>query len=213
MEISRLMKEIVLATTNPGKIIEFKAFSFPDIEYLPLSLFHIEMPEETGQSFIENALLKARHVSQASQKPAVADDSGLVVPILGGEPGIRSARYAHEKANDKENIDCLLKRLKNLNEGQTNQDAETLHAAYFYTALVFVSHANDPVPLIAIGELQGQIAPRPIGDQGFGYDPIFYLPSYQCTLAQLSLTQKNQLSHRAKALIKMRQLFMEHYVP
>lgn len=183
------MKEIILATDNKGKITELEAILAP-LHCIPQSALGIESPEETGLSFVENAILKARHASRLSNKPALADDSGLVVPILNGEPGIYSARYAGIHASDADNIALLL----------ANLGAEPEREAYFYCAIALVQHANDPTPLIATGKLLGRIANAPAGEQGFGYDPVFYLPAHQCTVAQLPATIKNTISHRAQAL-------------
>ncbi|STX27882.1 ribosomal protein Ham1 [Legionella beliardensis] len=190
------MKEIILATTNQGKIAELQALLSPVHCISQLSL-GIESVAETGQSFIENALIKARHVSLVANKPALADDSGLVVPILKGEPGIYSARYAGEKASDQENINLLLEKLKDIPTEQRQ--------AFFYCAIVLVQHPNDPTPLIAWGYWHGLIAHAKAGKQGFGYDPIFYIPDYQCTAAQLPANIKNKDSHRAQALAQLQQ--------
>lgn len=190
------MQEIILATNNQGKIAEFQAILSP-IRCLSQSQFDIEPAEETGLSFVENALLKARHVSQKTNKPALADDSGLVVHALGGKPGIYSARYAGVGANDADNIALLLEELKDTPLAERQ--------AFFYCALVLVQHANDPIPIIACGQLEGVIATERSGEYGFGYDPIFYLPSQGCTAAQLPPEVKNTLSHRARALAQLRQ--------
>lgn len=191
-----MMQEIILATSNQGKIAEFQAILSP-IHCLSQSQFGIEPVEETGLSFVENALLKARHVSQITNKPALADDSGLVVHALGGKPGIYSARYAGLGANDSDNIALLLEQLKDTPLAKRQ--------AFFYCALVLVQHANDPIPIIACGQLKGVIAAERSGEYGFGYDPIFYLPSQRCTAAELPPEIKNTLSHRARALEQLRQ--------
>ena len=183
------MKKIILATSNAGKISELQALLSP-IECVPQGVLGIDDAEETGLSFIENALLKARHASRLSGEPALADDSGLVVPALNGQPGIYSARYAGVNASDAENIECVLRKL------QQTEDRR----AFFYCAIALVTHAEDPTPIIATGTLHGVITEARAGDKGFGYDPIFYLPSHQCTLAELSSAEKNTISHRARAL-------------
>ncbi|SNU99939.1 RdgB/HAM1 family non-canonical purine NTP pyrophosphatase [Legionella waltersii] len=193
------MKEIILATSNPGKIKELQDLLSP-ISCISQASLNIQSPEETGLSFVENAILKARHVSLISGKPALADDSGLVVPVLNGEPGIYSARYSGDNANDKRNIDLLLQKLDPISQNQRK--------AYFYCAIALVMHAKDPTPIIATGQFQGQIAQSPSGQNGFGYDPIFYVSEYQCTVAELPATIKNKISHRAKALSQLR-LFLQ----
>ncbi len=185
------MKKIILATGNAGKIAELRALLSP-IECVPQGMLGIDDAEETGLSFIENALIKARHASRLSGEPALADDSGLVVPALNGQPGIYSARFAGVNASDAENIEHLLGKLR---------DAQTADRhAFFYCAITLVTHADDPTPIIATGTLHGAITAARAGDKGFGYDPIFYLPSHQCTLAELSSAEKNTISHRARAL-------------
>ncbi len=154
--------------------------------------------EETGLSFIENAILKARHASSLANKPALADDSGLVVPSLNGEPGIYSARYAGRKANDEDNIQQLLSKMADLSQEQRQ--------AYFFCAIALMQHAKDPTPIIATGIFHGIISVKPSGTNGFGYDPVFYLNEYQCTAAELPAKIKNRISHRAKALNQLRAL-------
>ncbi len=188
---------IVLATSNPGKIKEFEALLAPRKCILQSEL-NISSADETGSTFIENALLKARYASRIAKKPAIADDSGLVVPVLNGEPGIYSSRFAGEHATDKDNINHLLERLKAVTEPGTRP------SAFFYCAIVFIQHADDPTPIFGVGRLDGEIVRTPQGSQGFGYDPVFYLPEYQCTMAELSKEQKNTISHRARALRALR---------
>ena len=185
------MKKIILATSNAGKIAELSALLYP-VECIPQGKLGIDDAEETGLSFIENALIKARYASRLSGEPALADDSGLVVPMLNGQPGIYSARFAGSNASDAENIEHLLQKL-HLEQTQERH-------AFFYCAIALITHAKDPTPIIATGTLHGVITDLPSGDQGFGYDPIFYLPSHQCTLAELSSAEKNNISHRARAL-------------
>lgn len=190
------MKKIVIASNNAGKIAEFKAL-FAPLGITPLSLKEagiISDPEETGLTFIENALIKARNAAKISGLPAIADDSGLVVPHLGGEPGIYSARYS-EQGTDSENNAKLLDKMAHL------QNEE--RAAYFKAVLVLIRHETDPVPLIAEGEVHGMIAPEVLGSEGFGYDPLFFYPDKSQTFGQLSSAEKNQISHRAIALKKL----------
>lgn len=185
------MKKIILATGNAGKIAELRALLCPT-ECIPQGVLGIDDAEETGLSFIENALIKARHASRLSGEPALADDSGLVVRALNGQPGIYSARFAGANSSDAENIERLLAKLRLV---QTNN-----REAFFYCAIALVTHAEDPTPIIATGTLHGVITEMRAGDKGFGYDPIFYLPSHHCTLAELSSAEKNTISHRAQAL-------------
>jgi len=181
---------IVLATGNSGKINEFKAL-LQSKHCIPQRDLGISDADETGLTFIENALIKARHASRMSNMPAIADDSGLVVPALQGQPGIYSSRFAGEHATDQDNIKHLLKLL---------QTQTTPIKAYFYCVIVFIQHADDPTPLFGTGRLDGHIVTNPAGTHGFGYDPIFYLSDYNCTLAELPAETKNTLSHRARAL-------------
>lgn len=187
----RTIQTIVLATQNVGKIREFQAMLAP-IRCIPQSVFGIVSADENGLSFVENAILKARHVSQCANAPALADDSGLMVAALSGRPGIYSARYAGEDADDTENIAKLIDALKDV--------PEALREAKFYCALAIVRHADDPAPLIAVGQCVGQIGFSPQGTEGFGYDPVFFLPTYGCTFAELAPAVKNTISHRAQAL-------------
>lgn len=188
---------MILATANAGKVEEFTALLCPTV-CIPQSQLGIISREESGLSFVENALLKARHASMLAQSPALADDSGLVVEALGGEPGIYSSRYALFHASTDSNIQYLLKRMQHL--------PFEARRAYFYCVLVWMRHANDPAPLIATGQWHGLIAEAPAGTSGFGYDPIFYVPDYQCTAAQLDSAIKNTISHRAMALAQLREV-------
>lgn len=191
------MNKLILATSNKGKIKELSELLAP-IQCITQSSLGIISTEENGLSFIENALIKARHASLCAGLPALADDSGIVVPALNGEPGIYSARYAGEDSSDEENIHLLLERMSHLQAEQRD--------AYFYCAIAVVTHAKDPTPLIATGVFKGIISSEPSGGGGFGYDPILYLPEHECTAAQLPTSIKNTISHRAKALNKLRQL-------
>lgn len=189
------MKEIILATSNKGKIAELEAILSP-LHCIPQANLGIENAEETGLSFVENAIIKARHASRLGNKPALADDSGLVVQSLHGAPGIYSARFAGIDATDSDNINLLLERLKDVPEAQRQ--------AYFYCAIALVDSADDPTPIIATGKLLGTISTMRSGEQGFGYDPIFYIESHHCTAAQLPAKIKNTISHRAQALNQLR---------
>lgn len=183
---------IVLATGNPGKLREMRALlaGLP-VEVLPQSEFDIEPAEETGLSFVENALIKARHASAHTGLPAIADDSGLAVDALGGAPGIYSSRFAGEQASDRDNLLQLLEQMQDVDDPD--------RVARFHCLAVWVSHAEDPVPLICQGAWEGRIARQPSGEGGFGYDPVFLLPDGR-TAAQLSREEKNSISHRAQAM-------------
>lgn len=199
------MDKIVLASGNAGKLKEFsQLFAGWQIAVLPQSDFVVEEAAETGLSFIENALIKARHASRASGLPALADDSGLAVDALGGAPGIFSARYAGAGASDDDNNRKLLEALANVPAGQ--------RTASFHCALAFVRTPDDPVPLVCTARWQGLILDGPAGDQGFGYDPLFYVPAEKLTSAQLPRAVKNRLSHRAQAVKKFEQLWHEEMV-
>ena len=192
------MKELILATSNKGKIAELSAILAP-IDCIPQASLGIKDAEETGLSFVENAIIKARHASLLANKPALADDSGLVVKVLQGAPGIYSARYAGINATDSDNIDLLLAKLAGVPEEKRQ--------AYFYCAIALVENAKDPTPIIATGKLLGRISIGRSGEEGFGYDPIFYLESHHCTAAQLPAKIKNTISHRAQALNQLRKEF------
>lgn len=195
------MKEIIIATGNAGKLAELQALLTP-VPCISQASIGIESVEETGLSFIENALLKARHASRIGQRAALADDSGLVVEALHGQPGIYSARFAGPDATDEDNIKLLLDKLKNTPQEQRQ--------AYFYCAIVLMTHAEDPVPYIACGKIAGIIAHQPAGEEGFGYDPVFYLPDYHCTMAELPASIKNSISHRSLALKHLKQQLTHH---
>ena len=184
------MKKIILATSNLGKVRELN--SMLEGQYNVVSQIDMKVQEvpETGASFVENALIKARNASSQSKFPALADDSGLVVDSLNGEPGVYSARYAGEKATDEDNIFKLLARM----------DDEDNRSARFWCAMVYVRYGNDPEPVIVKKSWEGQILRELKGNNGFGYDPIFYLPELNCTSAQLSAEEKNRISHRGQAL-------------
>ena len=185
--------QLVLATGNAGKVTELTELLKPyPITVIPQSEFEIPAAQETGLSFIENALIKARHCSGLTDLPAVADDSGLAVDALGGAPGIYSARYAGDKANASDNIHKLLGAIASL-KGEERK-------ARFHCAIAFVRHANDPTPVVCQGTWEGEILTEAKGSGGFGYDPIFYVPTHLATAAELPMQVKNQISHRALAL-------------
>ena len=189
----------VLASNNKGKLAEFtRLFAAADLDVtiVPQGDLDIEDAIEDGFSFIENAIIKARHASRASGLPAIADDSGLCVPVLGNAPGIYSARYAGEHGNDAKNNAKLIADLQPMRDTQPN----TPISGMFVCVLAMVRHANDPLPIIAQGLWQGEILNAPHGDGGFGYDPLFWLPELQATAASLSATDKNSISHRGQAI-------------
>ena len=181
----------VLASNNAGKLREFEQlFSKLGLEVSPQAQFGVEDADETGLSFIENALIKARHASQKTNKPAMADDSGLVVPALNGAPGIYSARYSGK--GDAANNEKLLRALDGV-EGAAR-------SAFYVAVIALVEHVNDPMPIIAEGRWYGRIAETPAGDGGFGYDPLFIPDGFDITAAQMTRDEKQSLSHRALAL-------------
>ncbi len=184
---------VVLATGNPGKLQELRAMLEPlAIEVVPLSQFTRTAIAETGLSFVENAIIKARHAAQLAKLPAIADDSGLEVDALQGAPGIYSARYAGEHASDEDNLRKLLAVLSGRKA--------TERSARYCCALVYMRWEHDPFPLISQASWEGRITDAPRGSGGFGYDPIFELSQRSVTVAELPAAEKNQLSHRGKAL-------------
>ena len=193
-------RQIVLASSNTGKIKEIQAL-LTGHTILPQSQFNIADAEETGSTFVENAIIKARNAALHSGLPAIADDSGLAVDALNGAPGVLSARYAGVGASDQQNLQKLLDSL----EGVPDQQ----RSARFICVLVFLQQADDPFPLIAQGVWEGRILHDPVGENGFGYDPVFWVPDYQCSSAQLSAAVKNSLSHRGQALKKLTQLIKD----
>jgi XTP/dITP diphosphohydrolase len=187
------MRQIVLATGNPGKLRELHAvLSDFDLDVVPQSAFNVPEAEETGLTFVENALLKARNAALHTGLPALADDSGLAVDALGGAPGIYSARYSGPGANDHANTIKLLSALHGVPTAQ--------RTARFVCALVLLHHPADPIPMICQTTWEGIILTEPQGINGFGYDPVFWVPSEHCSSAELAPTLKNQLSHRGQAL-------------
>lgn len=187
------MQKVVLATGNPGKVRELadllSAFGLDIVAQTELG---VESAEETGLTFIENAILKARHAAQITGLPAIADDSGLAVDALGGAPGIYSARYAGEEASDQQNLEKLLAAMENVPDDQRQ--------AQFHCVLVYLRHAEDPTPLVFHGSWEGEITRASVGFGGFGYDPIFAVPALGKTAAELSKAEKGAVSHRGKAL-------------
>lgn len=187
------MKRIVLASGNAGKAREIsEMLANYRIEVLPQSAFNVIEVEETGLTFVENALLKARNATAHSGLPAIADDSGLEVDALNGAPGIYSARYAGSNASDGDNLTKLLTALADVPGAQ--------RTARFQCLMVYMEHANDPTPIICQGTWEGRILFEPRGTQGFGYDPVFFVRTHNCSAAELPPIVKNNLSHRGQAL-------------
>ncbi|MCK5877111.1 MAG: RdgB/HAM1 family non-canonical purine NTP pyrophosphatase [Candidatus Marithrix sp.] len=187
------MKKIILASGNQGKLREFtqilQEFAF---EVIPQNQMQVPDVAETGLSFVENALIKARNAAQYTGLAAMSDDSGIEVDALDGSPGIYSARFAGENATDDANNELLIEKLTNIPEEQ--------RTARYHCVIVYMRYANDPMPLICQGSWEGKIILKPIGQNGFGYDPFFYVPTHNCTAAELLPEVKNQLSHRGQAL-------------
>ena len=198
-----MTQHIVLATGNPGKVREIQQLlAHHDIEILPQSEFNVPEVEETGLSFVENAILKARNAAAHSGLPAIADDSGLEVDALNGAPGIYSARYAGIDASDADNNAKMLAELAEI--------PDELRSARFQCLMVYLRHANDPVPLICQGSWEGRILRQPQGANGFGYDPLFFVPEKNCSAAELPAEIKNAMSHRGKALRCLTQALLQH---
>ena len=187
------MKRIVLASNNRGKIREFnELLADLDMEVHPQGEFGVPEVEETGLTFVENAILKARHASLHTGLPAIADDSGIEVDALNGAPGIYSARYAGAGAGDAANVEKLLEALQEVPEAE--------RTARFQCLLVYMRHGSDPTPIICQGTWEGRILFEPVGENGFGYDPVFHVPTHICSAAELPADVKNALSHRGQAL-------------
>ncbi|GAB51322.1 XTP/dITP diphosphatase [Atlantibacter hermannii] len=187
------MQKVVLATGNAGKVRELASLLQDfGLDIVAQTDLGVESAEETGLTFIENSILKARHAAAITGLPAIADDSGLAVDALGGAPGIYSARYAGVDASDRQNLEKLLVALKDVPDGQRQ--------AQFHCVLVYLRHADDPTPLVFHGVWPGEITHAPAGEGGFGYDPIFYVPSEGKTAAELTREEKSAISHRGQAL-------------
>lgn len=187
------MQKVVLATGNAGKVRELAdLLSDFGLDVVAQTELGVESAEETGLTFIENAILKARHASLITGLPAIADDSGLAVDVLGGAPGIYSARYAGIDASDRQNLEKLLATLKDVPAEQRK--------ARFHCVLVYMRHAQDPTPLVCHGSWEGEITLASAGAGGFGYDPIFFVPSEGKTAAELTREEKRAISHRGQAL-------------
>ena len=187
------MQDIVLASSNPGKVREInQLLAELELQVRPQSEFNVVDAEETGLSFVENAILKARNAARHTGLPAIADDSGIEVDALKGAPGIYSARFAGAGASDQANLDKLLAELEGVPEAQ--------RSARFQCLMVYMRHAEDPTPLICQGTWEGRILTAARGDNGFGYDPVFYVPTHDCSSAELPAEVKNSISHRGQAL-------------
>lgn len=193
------MKRIVLASNNSGKVREFgQLLRGCGIDIQPQSVFGVTEVEETGLSFVENAIIKARHAASVSGLPAMADDSGIEVDVLAGAPGVYSARYAGPQSSDKANNAQLLVALKDVPEQR--------RGARFQCVIVLMRHVDDPMPVICTGTWEGRILFEPSGANGFGYDPLFYVPTHGCASAELPPEVKNQISHRAQALQALKRI-------
>jgi XTP/dITP diphosphohydrolase len=188
-----MTQKIILASGNAGKLREFQQLlGGCGFDIHPQSDFFSELAEETGLTFVENALLKARYACSKTNLPAIADDSGIEVDALNGRPGIYSARYAGVDANDEKNNALLLEELINIPDEK--------RTARYHAVLVYMRHAEDPTPVICHGIWEGMILAEPRGSGGFGYDPLFYVPTHDCASAELSKEEKNRISHRGKAM-------------
>jgi XTP/dITP diphosphohydrolase len=197
------VKRIILASSNPGKVQEIQQLlTGCGVEIVLQSDLGIADVAETGFTFVENAILKARHAATLSGLPAMADDSGLEVDALNGAPGIYSARYAGPGSSDTDNNARLLRELKDIPDG--------LRSARFQCAIVYMRHAKDAMPLVCTGTWEGRILLDPRGKHGFGYDPLFYVSTHQCSSAELPPDVKNKISHRARALQALREAFACH---
>lgn len=187
------MATVVLASNNKGKVKEIgELLADQNISVVPQSKFDIPDADETGLTFVENAILKARHAAELSGCAAIADDSGLEVDALNGAPGIYSARFAGTDCNDADNNAKMLDAMKDV--------PTEARSARFQCVIVYMKHANDPTPIISQGTWEGRILTEPQGDNGFGYDPLFYVPEHDCSSAELAPETKNAMSHRGKAL-------------
>ena len=188
-----MTEKLVIASNNKGKIAELAELLAP-LGMTPVAQGELGVGEadEPAVTFVENAILKARHAARATGLPALADDSGLAVDALGGRPGVRSARFAGDEASDEDNVQALLEALADVEDER--------RGAQFHCVLVYLRHADDPTPIICHGRWPGTILRAPRGDGGFGYDPVFLAPEHNCSAAELSLAEKGRISHRGRAL-------------
>jgi XTP/dITP diphosphohydrolase len=188
-----LPSKIILASNNVGKLCEFKdLFSEINISITPQSEFNVEDAVEDGLSFVENAIIKARHAAKVTKHAAIADDSGVEIDALNGEPGINSARFSGTHGDDQGHNQLVLKKMSGI--------AYEQRSARFQCVLAYMRHENDPTPLVCQASWEGFILDDARGEDGFGYDPLFYVPEHNCSSAQLPKELKNKISHRAKAL-------------
>jgi XTP/dITP diphosphohydrolase len=193
-----MLKQIVLASGNAGKLREFQQLlSGCGFEVIPQSDFNVTNADETGTTFVENAIIKARHACQQTGLPAIADDSGIEVDALMGRPGVYSARYAGENAKDESNNQKLLQEL----EGVPTEK----RTARYHAVLAYMRHADDPTPILCHGTWEGFILTEARGQGGFGYDPLFFVPTHNCASAELDKAEKNRISHRGKAMQELLQ--------
>ncbi len=200
------MSRVVLASNNRSKVREFgELLADCHLEVVPQYEFQVPEAEETGLSFVENAILKARNAAARAGLPAIADDSGIEVDALHGAPGIRSARFAGSEASDQNNLDKLLAELEDVPEDE--------RSARFQCLVVYLEHAEDPTPIICQGTWEGRITRAPRGDNGFGYDPVFLVPGYDRTAAELPAQTKNAISHRGQALRKLVEVLQKDLRP
>ncbi len=183
------MKKIVLATGNPGKVREIaQVLAALDMQIIPQAKYQVPEAEETGLTFVENAIIKARNAAKYTGLSAIADDSGIEVDALKGMPGVHSARYAGLNGGDQANNEKLLTELSKTNDPQ--------RVARFHCVIVYLQHADDPTPVICQGVWEGKILEKPSGSEGFGYDPLFFVPTHACSSAELDRDEKNRISHR-----------------
>lgn len=195
---------IVLATGNKHKVNEIDAIlNTIGLKVVPQSNFNVAEAEETGTTFVENAIIKAKNASAQTGLPAIADDSGIEVDALNGEPGVYSSRYSGENATDKTNLDKLINNIQNIDPKQ--------RTARYWCVMVFMRHAKDPTPIICQASWEGSLITTPTGTNGFGYDPIFWINDKQATAAEISLEEKNSMSHRSKALKMLLEKLKELY--
>jgi len=191
-----MARKLVIASNNKGKIAELTDLLAPlGLQPVAQGELGVSEAEEPAVTFVENAVIKARHAARVTGLPALADDSGLAVDALDGRPGVRSARFAGEEATDNDNVEALLAALKDTPEAE--------RSAQFHCVLVYLRHADDPTPIICHGRWPGRILAEPRGQGGFGYDPVFLVPEHGCSAAELTREQKGRISHRGRALASL----------
>ena len=191
-----MTRKLVIASNNKGKVAELTDLLAPlGLVPVPQGELGVSEAEEPAVTFVENAIIRARHAAKATGLPALADDSGLAVDALDGRPGVRSARFAGNEATDSDNVEALLAALKDTPEAE--------RSAQFHCVLVYLRHADDPTPIICHGRWPGRILAEPRGQGGFGYDPVFLVPEHGCSAAELTREQKGRISHRGRALARL----------